>query len=272
MSTIRSMSSTPLRGGDLFGSHTPALRGGAPLCAALVFALALAAPHLSAAQAATGSTSASGSAGGGADIEMGATQASPVEMNAAHPHTPASNDGVRLGVQARIDALNMLNFTEPGVPGVGLGLAARSLFVPVVAPGVRLLDDKLFLGLGLGLSGVSVHNNGPSRSGWSLSPLVTYDLLADQYAAFYLAGWFNIAHLGSTTTCNGAGTCIDQPDAATGWGLNIAAGVRGMISRGLALGGEFGWGFLEVSNDNNPGGVFAHGLFGNIFLEASVGI
>jgi hypothetical protein len=236
------------------------------ICAAFVVALALGSPQLAAAQA-------SGQASGNVDIEQGAIRPSPVEMNASHPHARVNDNGTRLGIQVRINALNMLNFTYPDVGGSPVAVGAESLLVPIVTPGVRLIDDKLFLGLGLGLSGTSV-SNGPnnSRSGWSLSPLASYDLIADQFAAFYLVGWFNLAHQGETQSCPGNGNvCMITAEDTTGWGLNLGAGVRGMISRGLALGGEFGWGFLDLSVDNGPD-IFFHGIFGNLFLEASVGI
>jgi hypothetical protein len=227
-------------------------------------------PQLAAAQGAA--ASGSGQASGGAEIEMGAIHPSPVETNAHPTHRVDDSNGPRLGIQARIDALNMLGFSvPPGTMALTLGLDARSLFVPIVTPGVRFLDDKLFLGLGLGLSGFNTDNPDTSRSGWSLSPLATYDLISDQYAAFYLAGWFNLAHLGESENCNAAGVCVNANNDTTGWGLNIGAGVRGMLSRGLALGGEFGWGFLDLNSDNGPD-AFVHGLWGNIFLEASVGL
>ena len=94
----------------------------------------------------------------------------------------------------------------------------------------------------------------------------------DQFAAFYLVGWLNLAHLGETETCNNTtGNCVTVNDDMTGWGASIGAGLRGMISRGLALGGEFGWGFLDLSP--TPARTRScTALFGNIFLEASVGL
>jgi hypothetical protein len=238
------------------------------ICAVLAVLFVAALPQLAAAQGASGS----GQASGGAEIEMGAIHPSPVETNAGRStHRVDDSSDPRLAIQARIDALNMLGFSVPGGMALGAALDARSLFVPIVTPGVRFLDDKLFLGLGLGFSGFSTDNPDTSRSGWSLSPLATYDLISDQYAAFYLAGWFNLAHLGETETCNAGGVCVTANNDVTGWGLNIGAGVRGLLSRGLALGGEFGWGFLDLSADNDPD-AFVHGLFGNIFLEASVGL
>ena len=129
-------------------------------------------------------------------------------------------------------------------------------------------------GLGFGFSGFSTdEENGPdetSRSGWSFSPLASYDVLRDRVAALSLLGWINRASLGETEACN-AGGCDDLNNDAFGWGLSLGAGLRGFVSEGLALGGEFGWGFLNISADAGDN-AFAHGIFGNIFLEASIGL
>jgi hypothetical protein len=234
----------------------------------LTFAVASALPVLVHAQA-------SAQAGGSADIEMGATRPSEVELNAgARPGGRTRDDGgVRLALQGRLDAINVLSIASPNVadldaPGVG-----RRLLVPIMTPGVRLIDGRLFLGMGLGIAGATV-DAGPgetSRSGFSLTPLASYDLLLDSVAALSLGGWLNFAHLGETEVCGGGGGCVEANDDATGWGLSVAAGIRGFLSRGLALGGEFGWGFLDTSVDNGADG-FGHAIFGNIFLEASIGI
>jgi hypothetical protein len=240
-----------------------------------LLALALATPAVGSAQAAAASGSGSGS--GSADIEMGATQASQVETNAGasssrvHTSAPVIHDsGVRIALQARLDALNLLAFSQPDADMLNGGSVGRRLLVPMVAPGVRLVDGKLFAGLGLGLAGVSTGNN-TSRSGWSLDPVVTYDLLRDQVAALSLVGMLNFARLSRTEVCN-ANVCMDQNNSLFGWGLSVGAGLRGLISQGLSLGGEFGWGFLDLAPGAGGGHTFVHGLFGNIFLEASVGI
>jgi hypothetical protein len=248
-------------------------------------ALALAAPWTAAAQ--QNQSSMQTGAQGSADIEMGAVHPSQVEMGAgasggSRMHTtqpPASHDsdGVRIALQARLDALNMLGFSEPAVAGnpTGPDVVGRRLFVPMIAPGVRLIDTKLFLGLGLGLSGASAHpnnnnNNKVSRSGWSLSPIVSYDVLSDQMGALSLVGMLNMARLSETETC--ANICVNNNDARFGWGLTLGAGLRGFLTKALALGGELGWGFLTISPGNNNSDTFVHGIVGNIFLEASVGL
>ena len=247
----------------------------------LAFAFLLWTPPAAAQVSAGGSAEASADA----DIEGGATSASDIERSAStstSTSTPAygaedsgdggsdrvGGEGMRLGIQGRIDAINMVAIADPDP-----FLAQRRLLVPIVTPGIRLLDDnELFLGLGLGFSGYSSDNGDDedSRSGWSLSPLATYDLLKDDVAALSLIGWLNLASLGETEDCDGGG-CMDVNDDAFGWGLSLGAGVRGFVSEGLALGGEFGWGFLDIGYDAGAD-VFVHGLFGNIFLEASVGL
>lgn len=231
------------------------------------------------------SAHAQASAQGEADIELGATQPSDIERGAgasrrANAGRPADGggDGLRLAIQARLDAINTLSIVDPDIdaPGPGGVLAAegRRLLVPIVTPGVRLLDDHaLFLGAGLGFAGFSAESgpNEDSRAGWSFSPLVSYDVLSDDSAALALLGWFNIASLGETEECD-AGGCEEQNDDASAWGLSLGANLRGFIGEGLALGGEFGWGFLDVAFDDPNLDVFVHGVFGNIFLEASIGI
>ncbi len=244
----------------------------------LVLALLLCAPMHAAAQVSVGG---SAEASADADIESGATSASDIERGSTLDRNERDDDrigdddddsvggeGLRLGIQGRIDAINLVAIADPDP-----FLSQRRLLVPIVTPGVRLLDDnELFLGLGLGFSGYSSENGADedSRSGWSLSPLATYDVLKDDVAALALLGWINLASLGETEDCD-AGGCDDQNDDAFGWGLSLGAGVRGFVSEGLAIGGEFGWGFLDIGYDAGAD-VFVHGVFGNIFLEASVGI
>jgi hypothetical protein len=229
----------------------------------------------------------SGGVGGSTEIEGGTTQASQVEMNAgstpARPRSPdpsrTSDSGdTRIGMQLRLDAINMLAFSQPDTAGLDAGGVGRRLLVPMVTPGVRLVDGKLFAGLGLGLSGItaapaanSPPGNTVSRSGWSLDPVVTYDIVRDHLAALSLVGIFNLARLSRVETCNG-NTCGEVNNASLGWGLSLGAGLRGFITEAIALGGEFGWGFLDIVPSGNADHTFVHGVFGNIFLEASVGI
>jgi hypothetical protein len=223
------------------------------------------------------------------DIEAGATEPSSTSIEArgstsggVSTRTRGDNfddddgpgdGGVRLGIQLRLDALNALgplDSTDSGVETIG-----RRLLVPLVAPGVRLLDEKLFIGVGLSLHGWSSEEpNGDeaSRSGFGLNPLITFDVLRDGFAALHLLAALNIASLGETETCGGPmNMCVDGNDDIFGVGLTLGAGVRGLISPGLSLGAEFGWGFLSTSADNDDS-VFVHGLFGALILEASVGL
>jgi hypothetical protein len=245
-----------------------------------VIALALGTPLHAAAQVSVG-----GSAEAEADIESGANSASDIETGAAGDVdrddddddrdqdrvevSSGGGDGIRLGIQGRIDAINLVGLADPTD-----FVEQRRLFVPIVTPGVRLLDDNaLFLGLGLGFSGASSEEpdgDEVSRSGWSLSPLAAYDLVRDDVAALSLLGWINLASLGETEVCDADG-CMEQNNDEFGWGLSLGAGVRGLLSEGLALGAEFGWSFLNISADAGDD-LFVHGLFGNIVLEASVGL
>jgi hypothetical protein len=174
-----------------------------------------------------------------------------------------SYSSARLGLQGRLDALNMIAEGETALAGPSQ--FAGFLFVPIVTPGFRFLDERLYLGLGFGFGGYDDENGAAadsSRSAFSLSPLAMYDVLTDRYAALALGGWLNVLVLGEEE---------NQDDDGFGIGLNIAAGIRGKISPGLAIGSEFGWGFINISRDNDDDRFF-HGLFGTILFEASVGI
>jgi hypothetical protein len=244
-------------------------------------ALAACALALSGTVHAQASGTASGQASG--NIELGATEpsrvetsggasASPAQANYGHGH--AADHSVSLALQLRLDAINTIAVADPnGVMGAGFAdpsFTGRHLLVPIATPGVRILDDALFLGLGLGFTGHSFDNgpNEESRSGFSLSPLASYDVLSNDSAALSLLGWLNLASLGETETCN-AGGCVETNDDAFGWGVSLAAGLRGFLTESLAIGGEFGWGFLSVGYDAGPD-VFVHGVFGNLFFEASL--
>jgi hypothetical protein len=162
-------------------------------------------------------------------------------------------------------------------PSFGVGGASYTLpvdaspqLVPLVTPGVRILNERLFLGLGFGFwgraSGKDITN---SRAAFSMNPTALYDIISEPIAALSVGGWLNLADVSGNKSCS-ASNCSKANDGTFGWGVNLAAGIRGKISRGLAIGGEFGWGFLKTSGDSTDD--FGHGVFGNILLEASVGI
>ena len=178
-----------------------------------------------------------------------------------------TSSSARLGLQGRFNALNMITdgsllFTDADS---SYGDVVGPLFVPIVTPGFRFLDERLYLGLGFGFGGFDFEDpagNDTSRSAFAFSPLAMFDVLTDRYAALSLGGWLNMVILGETN---------DNNDDAFGIGLNLAAGIRGKISPGLAIGSEFGWGFVNVAWDNENEAFF-HGLFGTVLFEASVGI
>lgn len=203
----------------------------------------------------------------GGDIELGATS------RTSTSYEPPSRSSVRIGIQIRLDAINVLGPLE-GTPGTTQAIGRR-LLVPLAAPGVRLLDNKLFLGLGLGFYGYSTENDdedGESRSGFSLSPLAQFDVLREGSAALSIGGALHVASMSEREVCVN-GMCSDADDGASGVGLSLGAGLRGNILPGLALGGDFGWGFVSLSYDNmNDNSVFIHGIYAAIMLEASVGI
>src|SRR5688500_11296220 len=211
------------------------------------------------------------------DIEAGETSAS---YNASASTNNTSD--ARIGLQIRLDALTMLgpldsSTTAPGNLMGGLGGAetiGRRLLVPLATAGVRLLDQRLFIGAGIGLHGWSVEADSgaeASRSGFGLSPLAQFDVLRDGAAALSLGGALHFASLSETEACAPNGDCMDQNDGASGVGLSLGAGVRGHITPGLALGGDLGWGFLSISTDDDDS-IFVHGIYAALLVEATVGI
>lgn len=197
-------------------------------------------------------------------LSTGVAEAQTADVGAsANVSAPSASSGSgRLGLQGRFNALNMITEGTIVGPGGDVDRLLSSLFVPIVTPGFRFLEDRLYLGLGFGFGGYDVDNTDQGRTGFSFSPLAMYDVLVDRYAALSLGGWFNFLILGEEN---------NQNDDAFGIGLNLAAGIRGKISPGLAIGSEFGWGFMNVSWDNDVE-VFLHGVFGTILFEATVGI
>lgn len=226
------------------------------------------------------SAAAAQDAGGDADIELGATQASGVELGASSGGSAryssgggARRGGTRLALQLRLDAINLLALAEPDQLDSG-PQPSRQLLVPLATAGARLLDDgALFIGLGFGFANASI-DAGPnerSQSGFSLSPLISYDVLTDGDGALSLFGLIDLASLGETEVCDPGG-CMDQNDDAFGIGLGLGAGVRGRITPSVAIGGELGWGFLSIDRDGADESDFVHGIFANLLFEASVGL
>lgn len=144
--------------------------------------------------------------------------------------------GLRLAMQARgIATLNTL---------------ANNGFIrvtPLVTPGIRIMDGKLFIGLGLGLDEVS-----DATTVFHVSPTFTYDLVQNGDGALFLAGWLNLGTVGSFY-----------------FGGNIAGGIRGNINDSISIGSEWGFTFGKV---DVPANDLQIGFFGTLVFEASVGV
>jgi len=190
---------------------------------------------------------------------------------------PRDSGDVRIGLQLRLDALTMLGPLDStsGATGLNAQSIGRRLMVPFATPGVRLVDGKLFIGAGIGLHGWSTEDedgNEASRSGFGLSPLAQFDVIRSDAAALSLGGALQFASLSETEVCpDGPPGCMDQNDGATGVGLSLGAGVRGLLLPGLAIGGDLGWGFISLSSDDDSS-TFIHGIYAAILFEATVGV
>jgi len=218
-----------------------------------------------------------------ADIEGGDTEYSTqTKLRTPRARRGGGGSDMRVAIQGRLPLAALAwsdgdldggNFGGGGGGGGGGGanFDGLNLTIPMVTPGLRLIDGKLFVGLGLGFSSWSWDQgaNEASRTAWSLSPVFSYDVLSDEAAALSLGGAIHLMKLGETEDCDP--DCNDVNDDAFGLGLNLTAGIRGHITEGLSIGGDFGYSFLNVEWDSGPD-VFWHGLVGALVVEGSVGI
>ncbi len=200
-------------------------------------------------------------------------------QDAAAPPAPRRS-GVQLALQGRLDAMAYT------VPTDVLG-QLRSI-TPYATPGVRLLDGRLFVGLGLGFGSVDVTTcedtcddfDSVSQSYFTLSPMVFFDVLRAGPASLYAGGWFSFAPISAATVeiRRRAMTTIVETDETSAFGVNLAVGIRGQIVEGLAIGTEWGWAFTSASNDGRETGprddttITQQGLFGTVMIEGSIGL
>ncbi len=166
----------------------------------------------------------------------------------ASASTPSSGGGssIRLAMQGRVDVANLLELS----PNSPFGLT-----IPIVTPGVRLLDNKLFVGLGLDFS--TVADDGAKFFG--LSPMVSFDLLSRPEGALYATGWVNLGSI----------EFAGSDDSSFFGGMNLGLGIRAFLSPALSIGTEWGWSFVDAEDDAFS---FRQGVFGNVMFEASIGI
>lgn len=194
-----------------------------------------------------------------------------------------SRSSVQLAFQGRIDAMGYL------VPDTGGGgLASIQSITPYVTPGIRLIDGRLFVGVGIGFGGYSTKEcqdtcddyDAFSQSYFVLSPMAFFDILRAGPASLYAGGWFSFAPISSATAeiKRGAMTTTLETDAATAIGVNLAVGIRGQIVEGLSIGTEWGWAFTSLTADGNETGdardesVTLHGIFGAVMVEGAINL
>ena len=186
------------------------------------------------------SGSAEGSTDGGFESESSTTGEGSGTSGTGASESGGSS-GWRLALQGRVDVFRINSVVAD----------IEDITVPIVTPGARLLDNELFLGLGLEFSTTS---DGGSKS-FALSPLVNYDFLDSEHAALYGLGWLSL------------GTRKDGGDGNFFFGMNFGLGVRAKILESLAVGTEWGWAFQIIED-----GPFIQGIFGTIMVEASLGM
>lgn len=196
-----------------------------------------------------------------------------------------SSSGIALEFQGRLALMNT-NGTGllSGFGNTTTGSGAQGpATMPLVTAGVRLLDQRLFVGVGIGFYGMherdctgAVCSNQKVR-GWNLTPTVSYDVLVRGPARLYPLGMFNLGRAGTTVNDPGGGTTVTT-DGDFWWGMNLGLGIRGEIADTMAIGTEWGWGFARTSNSlGTPAGsdsnaFFSHGAFGTIFFSARIGL
>jgi hypothetical protein len=173
-------------------------------------------------------------------------QAQPAPEPQAQPAPRGEASGPRLAFQSRLVA-SFVGVFEP----------AFTIIQPSVAVGARIMDDRVFLGMGVGLFGIQDFFNAVT-----LQPTINVDLLRRGLAALYLVGWVPI---GVVVEKFG-----DERDTLTLLGANAGLGLRAQVHDNVAIGAEWGWGFglLFWDGDNE----FFHGSFGALMLEISFGL
>ena len=223
-----------------------------------------------------GSAAAQGNPENG-DVELSAgtqlkaeTPAPAPERPATHVRSSASYSGgstgdMRLALQVRMPAANIMTGG-----GATSDSALGGRLMPLVTPGLRLLDTRLFAGLGLGYAAFSTSDDDGdtvnSRSGFTLVPTVTYDLIDEREVAVGVGGMLSLGILGESSSEN-----ADANDDAFTWGLTVLGEVRAKPLASLGVGVDFGWSFTNTSPDTGNS-TAAHGFVGMLVIEASTNI
>lgn len=222
-------------------------------------------------------------------LSLGLVAASASAQDAAAAGAPAYSaapsshrSAVQLAFQGRINAMGYL------APKTNDLLSAIQTITPYVTPGVRLIDGRLFVGVGIGFGAFSSEEcqdtcadyDRISQNYFALSPMAFFDILRAGPASLYAGGWFSFAPISSVTfeTRRASTTVTNERDGGTAIGVNLGVGIRAQLVEGLAIGTEWGWGLASYSDDGAETGVARdlsttlHGLFGTVMIEGSIGL
>lgn len=194
-----------------------------------------------------------------------------------------SGSSISLELQGRLPVLNIGGSSIAGVPTLRGDDTSPPATLPAVTAGVRLLDQRLFVGVGIGWYGTRFNDcTGGGGGGcvdtrvrgYQLTPTVTYDVLVRGPARLYPIGMLSLGTLGrQSATVAG----ITQSASGDFWlGMNLGAGIRADFADGaLSIGSEWGWGFARTAYDEPGGGtnkLSAQGAWGTVFFAARLGL
>ncbi|NOY94639.1 MAG: hypothetical protein GXP55_25960 [Deltaproteobacteria bacterium] len=192
----------------------------------------------------------------GGDPETGYTAPAGTQPVAPAPARSAGqasgSDGIRFAMQARFSGVNVVDASRFR-DGFGIAVLAT--------PGIRLVGNKLFLGLGVGWFKLSDDGG----HAFTLAPTATYDLIQRTNAALHAVVIMNIAKV-SRTLSGGRGSSGDLT-----FGMNFGLGIRALLGESFSIGTEWGFAFTQLNGDPmEPDAAF--GFFGALMLESSIGI
>lgn len=192
----------------------------------------------------------------------GASAQDPAGGVAAAPAAGGGSSGLALEFQGRYSLLSEVSFFND-----------TPRLLPPVAIGLRLLDGRLYVGLGLVFDSTRVKvcpamgdcDTNADGNLFGVAPVVTYDILSRGAAHLYPMASLTFAR-------NEVVTAGPNDDFA--WGMNLGLGLRGDIGDAVSIGSEWGWGFVRASDDIGGASVhlMGHGFFGTVNLSARIGL
>jgi len=157
------------------------------------------------------------------------------------PASAAGTSGIRLAMQTRFLVINIIGGADAGFP-----LAVQA------TPGLRLADNRLFIGPGVGW--LKANNSGGHV--YTIAPTATYDIIQRTNAALHAVVMLNMS---------------DQTGGDLLFGMNFGLGIRALLGESFGIGTEWGFAFTQIDHGPmEPDAVF--GFFGALVLESSIGL